>query len=351
MERDRMPDVKLSIIVPCYKAERYLPKCLNSLMGQTLQDIEIVAINDGSPDRCLNILQEWQERYPQKIQIIDKQNEGMWHARWDGIKVARGEYIGFLDSDDYAEPNFAELMYAAAKESKADIVVCGFSRTDLESGRILSQEMSEPRPEFSPTEEPGRILEINGAQWNKIFRASVLKNLHALSVTPPVLEDLLFQLLVYLQMRGSIAFVPKSLIHYMVHQGSIIKSVSEEQVDETFAAFVETRNLYEAAGSDIALLQAIDATAFLHVGISLNYRLSYTDCNLSRAVRRSKLFLDEYFPLWRNSPYICGRYARLHGSTYRRLLISSRMFRLGLMVPFLTTYRIVTDLAQFDIKW
>ena len=72
---NRMPDVKLSIIVPCYKVEKYLPKCLASLVGQTLPGVEVVAINDGSPDHCLDILREWQTRFPGHIVVIDKTND------------------------------------------------------------------------------------------------------------------------------------------------------------------------------------------------------------------------------------------------------------------------------------
>ena len=88
--------IKLSIIVPCYKVEKYLPKCLDSLMAQTLEDIEVICINDGSPDRCIDILNDYRDRYGSKIVIIDKKNEGVWKGRWDGIAVAQGEYIGFL---------------------------------------------------------------------------------------------------------------------------------------------------------------------------------------------------------------------------------------------------------------
>ena len=343
--------IALSIIVPCYKVEQYLPKCLASLVGQTLQNIEIICINDGSPDHCIDILCEWRERYPGKIVIIDKSNEGVWRGRMNGIALARGEYIGFLDSDDYAEPDFAERLYKAAKEADADVAVCGFSRIDLETGHVLSREMCDAREPFTLADEPGRILELNGAPWNKVFRASALKRMHNLEAVPPVLDDLVFHLLAYLEMDGMVTFVPASLVNYMVREGSIITSVSDAQVAGVFASFLETKALYKAAGASEARMQALDAAAFIHLGISLNYRLSYSDCNMREATERSKRFLDENFPRWRNSPFICGRYARLHGASYRRTLISSRMFRLGLMPQFLSTYRFVTELARFDIKW
>ncbi len=344
--------IKVSIVVPCYQAERYLPKCLASLVGQTLQDTEIVCVNDGSPDRCIDVLRAWEQRYPRKIVVIDKQNEGVWRARMDGIARARGEYIGFLDSDDYAQPDFVESLYRAAKDADADVVVGGFSRVDLNTGKVLSRELCLPREPFSIASDPGRIVELNGAPWNKIFRAGTLKRMHDLAKPPLVAEDLLFQMLVYLEGRGTVAFVPTSLVNYMVHEGSAINSVSEQQVDDVYAAFVEVRRLYEADQAPKDLMAALDAVAFLHLGISLNYRLSYNkDVDLKAAVARCTSYLDEHFPTWRTSPYINGRYARLNGPSFRRLLASSRMYKLGLLPQFLGAYRTITEAAHFDIKW
>ena len=102
-------EIKVSIIVPVYKVEKYLNRSMDSLVNQTLDGVEIICINDGSPDNCLEILKEYKEKYPDKhIVIIDKKNEGVWKGRFDGIAVAKGEYIGFTDSDDYIALDYAE---------------------------------------------------------------------------------------------------------------------------------------------------------------------------------------------------------------------------------------------------
>ena len=104
---------KLSIIVPCYKVEKYLPRCLDTLVNQTLEDIEAICINDGSPDNCLKILKKYQKKYGDKIVIIDKQNEGVWKGRHDGIKIAKGEYIG--DYDNYGIQVVFECQYSGCR--------------------------------------------------------------------------------------------------------------------------------------------------------------------------------------------------------------------------------------------
>lgn len=344
------PGIALSIIVPCYKVEKYLPKCLDSLVGQTLPNIEAICINDGSPDRCIDILRDYERRYPGKVVVIDKQNEGVWKGRWDGIALARGEYIGFLDSDDYANPEFAESLYAAAKEADADIAVCGFDRVELETGKVLSREMATSRDAFSIDDDPGRLVELNGAPWNKCFRASVLKSMRNLSNPPTVLDDLAFHLLAYCDMHGSVVFVPKSLVHYMVRTGSIINTVRPSQVDSIFQAFLEIKDCYQHARSE--LLPVLDAIAFLHLGVSLVFRLSCDKGNdLRSTIRMMTDYLDENFPTWRRSPYINARYAFSRGGALAKLWVVKKVYRLHLMRAFLAVYRFMIDNLHVDIKW
>lgn len=331
--------MKLSIIVPCYKVEKYLPKCLASLMGQTLDDYEVICINDGSPDHCLDILRAWQKRYPDRLVIIDKPNEGVWRGRFDGIAKARGEYIGFLDSDDYAEPDFAELLYNTAKAADADVAVCGFSRTNLETGEPLSREMCETRESFSVADDPGRLVELNGAPWNKVFRASILKGMRDLPTPPPVLDDLMFHWLAYLNMRGTVAFVPRSLVNYMIRADSIIHTVRTDQIEPTYAAFKQVKAYYTEAGAAPQLQEALDAAAFLHLGISLNFRLSSdAGCDLDATIAACTAFLNQNFPTWHDSPYINGHYARMRGGIFPKLLTASRVYKLGLLPAALRAY-------------
>lgn len=114
---------KISVIVPVYNVEKYLPECLDSIINQTLKDIEIICINDGSLDNSLEILKRYAEK-DSRIKIIDKENEGVGKARNDGIRAATGEFIAFMDSDDfYPSDNVLEVLYSSAKENC--VKVCG----------------------------------------------------------------------------------------------------------------------------------------------------------------------------------------------------------------------------------
>ena len=112
---------KVSIIVPVYNIEKYLAKCLDSLINQTLEDIEIICVNDGSTDNSAEILNEYAQK-DCRIKIINQDNAGLSAARNTGINAANGEYIGYVDSDDWIDLNFYEKLYNAAKDTDADIV-------------------------------------------------------------------------------------------------------------------------------------------------------------------------------------------------------------------------------------
>lgn len=127
---------KLTCIVPVYNVENYIEKCLDSLVNQTLQDIEILIINDGSTDSSLEKIQNYTKKFPDKIKCITKENGGQGSARNYGLEIAQGEYIGFVDSDDWLELNTYEEMYNCAKQNNSDIVICNMV-DNFEDGRVV----------------------------------------------------------------------------------------------------------------------------------------------------------------------------------------------------------------------
>ena len=114
---------KVSVIIPVYNVEKYLSECLDSVVNQTLKDIEIICVNDGSPDGSAEILEEYAQK-DNRIKVITQENRGVSEARNSGLKIASGEYIAFLDSDDYIDLKFFEQLYKRGIESNSDVVVC-----------------------------------------------------------------------------------------------------------------------------------------------------------------------------------------------------------------------------------
>lgn len=344
--------INVSIVVPCYKTEDYLPRCLDSLISQTLSGLEVICVNDGSPDGCLEIMKRYQTEHPGLFRIVDKENGGLWNARWSGTDVAKGEYVAFLDSDDYVEPTFASDLYHTALAEHADIVVCGFNRVSEEDGHVISTEMNEKRPAFAPSEKPGDLVGINSAAWNKLYRRSLLLSMHRLANPPSILEDVTLNQLAYLACARTVAFTGTAPHNYMIREGSMINTVTLEQVESVKRAMLEVRRCFTGEQANEQMLASLDATTFLHLGISMSFRLSCTkDIDLASAIRDNTHYLDDNFPTWRRSPYISAAYARNHGSAYLKLFIAQIMFKLHLMKPFLATYRFAIDKLGIDIKW
>lgn len=342
--------VKLSIIVPCYKVEKYLPRCLDSLMNQSLKEIEAICINDGSPDNCLKILKDYHKKYGDKIVIVDKKNEGVWLGRKDGIKKAQGEYIGFVDSDDYVHKDYAKKLYNAALKNNADISICGFDRIDTDTEKLYSREMCDSKhQEIMVKENPGLLLEINGAPWNKIYRANLLKNMYELKNVPRVLDDMMFIQLIYLN-ANKIVFINDSLYYYMVRKDSIITNVKKELIPSTYAAMKEIRDLYATIQPD--MLDYVDANAFLHLGISLMYRLSEDKTlDFEKALKDNTDFLNTNFLNWKNNPYIKLSYIQKNNGTNKKLWIVRQCYKFHLFRLFLATYKFMINHIGVDIKW
>lgn len=114
----------VSVIVPIYNVEKYIDRCLNSIINQKLEDIEIILVDDGSPDNCPQICENYRKK-DDRIKVIHKENEGLGYARNSGIKIANGKYISFIDSDDYISEEFLYNLYTKAIEYDADACLGG----------------------------------------------------------------------------------------------------------------------------------------------------------------------------------------------------------------------------------
>lgn len=344
--------IKLSIVVPCYKTEKLLPRCLDSLLAQDLDSIEVIAVNDGSPDGTLGLLRRYEEEHPEVVRVVDKKNGGLWNARWSGTDVARGEYVAYLDSDDYVAPCFASDLYGTAVRERADIVVCGFNRIDEQTGRCVSTEMGTKKPAFLPQDEPGRLVEINPAAWNKCYRRELLVRMHRLDEPPLILEDVTLTQLAYLACDGKLAFTGTAPYFYMVREGSMINTVTPAQVESVKKAMLEVKARFTEDGAPRALQQELDASAFLHLGVSMSFRLSAVEgLDLAAAIADTTNYLDVNFPTWRKNPYITCGYAAAHKGAYTKLLLSHIVYKAHLMRVFLAMYRFYLAHAGKDIKW
>jgi glycosyltransferase involved in cell wall biosynthesis len=216
---------KVSIIIPVYQVENYLERAVDSALAQTLEEKEIILVDDGSLDASAQICDHYAQTYPELIQVIHKENEGLGMARNTGIRLATGEYIAFLDSDDAVEPEMYEEMYAKAIEDQCDIVMCDVKIIYVEEGRT-SVVSSYPSKEVDLSDY---IANGNNITYsvNKLFRRSIWEENQY--------EKMLFEdisLIPSLMTKYSaIGYVPKPFYRYYRRSDTLSTSMVGEMVD------------------------------------------------------------------------------------------------------------------------
>lgn len=229
--------IKVSVIVPAYNVGQYIEKCLVSLIKQTLQDIEIIVVNDGSTDNTLNIIEKY-SRNDSRIKIIEQKNSGVSAARNNGLLAAKGKYIFQIDADDWIEPETLEEYYKAAEENNADITIAnvyidfgnGKIRL-LEDGRHLSDDLIKEL--FLDN-----ILPSVCAKFYK--RELFVKNDIKFSENIRIGEDLLINFYLFFYAKKVIK-IEKPFLHYMQRNNSIMKSY-REQILDIYNVFEEIRD-------------------------------------------------------------------------------------------------------------
>ena len=205
---------KVSIIVPVYNVEKYLKKCLDSLINQTLKDIEIICINDGSTDKSLEILEAYKNR-DSRIILLNQENSGQSVARNRGIEIAKGEYLGFVDPDDWIDLDFFEKLYYSATSNDADIAVGGIIRvTGIKKKKFLNFEKETLTDNANLKFELCDVPEKSYVT-NKIYKTQKLKEINLKFEEGRIFEDCIFtpQALFYL---GKIVTVPNIYYYYLI---------------------------------------------------------------------------------------------------------------------------------------
>ena len=209
----------LSIIVPVYDVERYLPKCIDSILAQTFTDFELILVEDGSPDNCPALCDAAAAK-DARIRVIHQKNGGLSAARNAGLDVARGEWIGFVDSDDYIAPEMYEALYKAVQSTGADLALCDYAEVDEAGAPCQSMHVSLSEGELTGQEllkrASGLMVQL---AWNKLYRRAIFTQLRY--PEGKLNEDLFLIPEVCLQIQKAVV-VPKALYYYVQRGGSIM---------------------------------------------------------------------------------------------------------------------------------
>ncbi len=237
---------KVSVLIPIYNVEKYIPRCAKSLLDQTLQDIEYIFVNDCTPDNSINILNEIIEGYPHRknqIKIIHHSvNRGLAAARNTGIATASGDYIIHCDSDDWVEPEMYEEMYLRAVEDNADIVTCDFFREKKGETKYVKHYFSN-----DPDANIKALLnqEVHAYGWSKLIKRSLYIDNHLKYIEGLDLwEDLLMATKTFL-IAKKVSCINKALYHYnRLNSGSLINQFSANSLNQIVRVVKEIEDYY-----------------------------------------------------------------------------------------------------------
>ncbi len=220
---------KISVVVPVYKTEKTVEKCVKSILAQSFTDFELLLINDGSPDNCGTICENLAKE-DNRIKYFYKENGGLSSARNFGLEKASGEYITFADSDDYIEPNTFEEMYNEIVSSKADVILCGYY---IESGKTVI-ENKHKKVILNADNYNDYMVELKSKNlidsvWNKLYNLQFLRNSGVVMPVGENYEDTAFNLEL-LSKKPIISVLDKCFYHYVQNMGSITKKYDSKKL-------------------------------------------------------------------------------------------------------------------------
>lgn len=287
---------KVSVIVPVYNVEQYIEKCIQSLVNQTLEDIEIIVVNDGTKDNSEDIIINYQKQFPQKIKYLKKENGGLSSARNFGISNATGDYICFLDSDDYVETNIYETMYNEAVRGNYDMVECGFiweypNKKTIDLGKIYYTQKE-------------ALLRARVVAWNKLYRRDIIINSGILFPHGLRYEDVEFFYNILPNIK-KIGFVKQPLIHYIQRSNSISNTQNEKTKDmfivlDNVLDFYKKNNLWDEFKDELEFIY----TRYLLCS-SLIRMVKIGDKSIRKqALAETWTRLNGTFPNWKKNKYL-----------------------------------------------
>ena len=306
--------MKVSVIVPVYNVEKYLDKCLNSLVNQTLKDMEIIIVNDGSKDKSQEIINKYAKKYKNIISII-KENGGVSEARNLGLKKASGEYIGFLDSDDWVEKDMYEKMYKKAISEHFDVVACDTEAIYPNEKTYISSNIKDDN-----VSNKELMIDAYAVIWNKIYKKEVIDGIE-FKKGMNFCEDVEFLYMVYSKIK-TIGVLKEPLHNYLQREGSLTYVYDKklyqliDAMDDVIK-FYKDNNLYDEYKSELeyTYVRYLYATFIKRIAKTKNKK------EFNRAVNIVMRKVKNEFPNYKKNCYLKGLKAKnLYLKNFNRIL-------------------------------
>ncbi len=297
-----MAGKKISVIIPAYNVESYIRRCLDSLVNQTYDNLELIVVNDGSTDRTGEIIHEYEERFPEKVRVFDRENGGQADARNFGLTKAAGEYIGFVDSDDFVSATMYEKLYREAERTGCDLVTCGFYGCDDATGEITVYQAGY-RGEFNQSiyENP-KLLRTNSPHpCNKLYSRELLDRAHFHFEKGIIFEDLCAVYSLFLDVK-KVGRVHEKLYYYIKgRKGSTLNTFDKRHGQIIDSLTILNRN-YRERGMFERFYDTLLFFNIRHIYARFDEMEKYQDESFREEYTdRAYGHLDQWFPGWRES--------------------------------------------------
>lgn len=307
----------ISVIVAVYNTEKYLDRCVEGIVAQTYKNLEIILVDDGSYDNCPAMCDAWAKR-DNRIRVIHKENDGQANARNSGLEIMTGDYVLYVDSDDFVEPDMIEFLYTLITESNADISRCGFYLDYEEDGRTESASADQSVRCPDSTEVMIDLLSgshISGVVWNKLYRADLVKGC-PFEKADGCSEDLLYNYRLF-KNNPKLVFCDKPKYHYFINNQSITNS----KFGYGAFAIIRAKNIILDELSDNEALRAYAVKSYI-----LSAFIVLTGCIKNNGC------MDRYDELrngilsHKREIFFSGMYSKMDKLKTLILLISSKLF-------------------------
>ncbi len=301
-----MSEALITIVIPVYNVEKYLDKCIESIVNQTYRNLEIILVDDGSKDTSPQLCDSWQEK-DLRIKVIHKKNEGAGIARNIGIENAKGRYICFFDSDDYIDKYLIEKAYNIIEEQKCDIAIYGMKKFDS-NGNVIDIKI--PRTEkkyyygndvqelFLPelidysnidSKSEGLLLSF----WSCMFSVELIKrcNWKIVSEREFISEDS-FSLIRLYKYVEAVAILPEALYNYRINQTSISHTLKDDDIKKLKHFYIQSLLLAEKMSNEAEIKKRI-ATLSFSLAIGIIKKIVVSDMNFNEKIKSIKNMLGD----------------------------------------------------------
>ena len=297
----------VSVIVPIFNVDIYLRKCLDSLAAQSLEGLEVILVNDGSTDYSADIAREYAEKYPERFIYVEETNSGLSAARNYGFSFSKGEYIAYVDSDDYVAPDIYRLMYEKAIEDDSDLVCCGYDRIrspwdDPDAAKTVKQYRfyAMHHSGHSVYDYPSLLIESSCYAWNKLYRRSLMEK-----TAFPAGQKYEDSAVTYnlMEMANRISLVNEAGYYYRVQRAGAI-TTETRGIFDIFKSMDSLLAYYRGIGKEKTFHDELEYLCFRHLLYARQTQLARAPLSvlheyLSKAFR----YLSRNFPGWRNNKY------------------------------------------------